>query len=126
MKLKSPEYWGETFLPKWKGVQWTWKRWVLLALAISVFADSFIVTGYDDRRGEGMLFLILGFRAAARAEPPASVLFACGCLVALGIAMSHGFIREVSLIWTPIEFGLLLFTLLSWRRGRRREDSGAN
>jgi hypothetical protein len=119
MKLKSPERWGEFFLPKWKGVNWTWKRWILLAFAASAFTDSFFAGGYADKRGEGMLFLILGFRAVARAEPPLSVLGAGSCLVALSAATSHGFAGETSLAWTLVELGLLLFILLTWRRGRK-------
>ena len=119
MKLKSPEHWGDFFLPRWRGVHWTSKRWLLLAIAVSVFADSFIAGGYADKRGEGMLFLILGFRAVARAEPPLSVLVAGGCLVTISAATSHGFVGEVSLVWTLVEFGLLLFVFLTWRWGSK-------
>lgn len=127
MRAKDTSRSGGFFLPRWKGVQWTWKRWLLLGLATLPFIDQFLmpVSRWDQSRGEGVLFLILGFRAAARSEPPPAVLIAGGCLVALGVATGHGFIREVSPVWTPIEFALLLFIFLSWRRGtRRRREPG--
>ena len=128
MRPNDQTHWGERFLPKWKGVQWTWKRCLLLALSVFPFADQFFVplSRWDDRRGEGMLFLILAFRAVARAEPTPSTLIASVGLIILGSATSHDLISEVSLVWTPVELGLLLFILLWWHRGNRDLDSGAN
>jgi hypothetical protein len=124
MKLKDPETWGEFFLPKWKGVKWTWKRWLLLAFAISMFVDSFIVPFSRDidpgRSGDGMLFLILGFRAASSSELPLSVVVAGGCLILLTLALNHGQLRSPSLIWTPIAVALLVFVVF-W--GRRKAKS---
>lgn len=59
---------------------------LLLAFAVSLFADSFIVPLSRDvdpgRAGDGMLFLILGFRAASKSELPLSVVVAGGGRVA--------------------------------------------
>lgn len=108
-------------LPSFRRIRWTWRRWLLLGLAIVPFVDQFLIpiSLWDDRRGEGMLFLILTFRAMASAEPPLAVAAACACLVALSAAMGHGVVREVSPVWTPIAFGLLIFIVLTWRKGRK-------
>jgi hypothetical protein len=126
MIFKDPESWGEKFLPKWKGVEWTRRRWLLLAFALSLFVDSFLVPFSRDvdpgRSGDGMLFLILGFRAASRSELPTSVVVAGGCLTVLVLALNHGLQRTPSFLWVPIAIFLLVFVMF-W--GRRRADKSS-
>ncbi len=121
MRRQEPQSWGPSFLPRFRGLRWTWRRWALLAFAVVSFCDQFFIPTprWDDSSGQGMLFLILGFRAVAAAEPPLVVLVAGGCQVALMTGISHGIVPEVSPVWTPIAFGLLIFILLTWRRGRK-------
>lgn len=120
MKIKNLENSEETLLPKWKGVQWTWERWLVLAFAISMFADSFLVpfshNADPGRAGDGLLFLILSFRAASRNELPLSVVVAAGCLAALTLALNHGLLKSPSLVWTPIAIVLLVFVMFWGRR----------
>lgn len=123
MKLQGPAHWGETLLPKWRGIQWTWGRGLLLAFAISLFVDSFLVPLSRDvdpgRAGDGVLFLILGFRAASRSDLPPSVVLAGGCLAALTLALNHGLLNSPSWIWTPIAI-FLIVVVMFWGRGRRK------
>lgn len=123
MKRRNPEARGSAFLPKFRRVHWTWKRWLLIAFSIVPFIDqSFIpLARWDNHSAEGMLFLILGFRAAAAAEPPLYVIVAAVGLVSLVAAISHGILPEVSPIWTPVGFALLFFIALTWRKGRKGE-----
>jgi hypothetical protein len=122
MKLKNPESWGETFLPKMIAVPWTWKRWLLFAFAMSMFVDSFLVPFSRDvdpgRSGDGMLFLILGFRAASRSELPLSVVISGGCLAALTLALNHGFLKSPISYWTLGAIVILLLVVMFW--GRRK------
>jgi hypothetical protein len=126
MKSNDSESWGETFLPKWKGMQWTWKRWLLLAFAMSVFVDSFIVPFSRDidpgRSGDGILFLILGFRAVSGSELPLSVVVAGGCLVALTLDLNHGQLKPPSLIGVPIAHVLAVLVMF-WGRRKAGEVS---
>jgi hypothetical protein len=50
------------------------------------------------RAGEGVLFLILGFRAVSRSELPISVVMAGTCLAAISASLNHGLLRSPSLI----------------------------
>jgi hypothetical protein len=101
---------------------------VLLVVALSSFVDSFFVPisrNVDPgRSSEGILFLILGFRAASRSEPPLSVLVAGVCLAALVAALNHGLLASPSWLWTPIGIFLVAFVLLWGRRWRDKPTSG--
>lgn len=94
----------------------------LLGIAILAFVDSLIIpysASLDPgRSGEGMLFLILGFRAVSRSEPPTSVIVAGAALAALVSCMNHGVVRSPSPFWTPLVILLLVLVLL-WGRGKR-------
>lgn len=115
---------GEKFLARWKGVAWTPRRWLLLAFGLSAFVDSFLVPLSRDvdpgRAGDGILFLILGFRAASRSELPVSVVVAGGCLTALALALNHG-LREPRFLWAIIAIFLIAF-LMFWGRGRKEKS----
>ena len=121
MRFRDQESWGEKFLPKWKGVEWTRQRWLLLAFALSLFVDSFLVPFSRDldpgRAGDGMLFLILGFRAASRSELPLSVVVAGGCLAALALALNHGLPETPRLLWAIVGIFLIAFVMF-WGRGK--------
>jgi len=121
MTVRNPDTKDATLLPTLRRVRWTWRRWVVLGLAVLPLIDQFFVpvSLWDLRRGEGVLFLVLIFRAMAPAQPPMAVLVACACLVAVSGAMGHGIVREVSPVWMPIALVLLLFLLFSWRWGRK-------
>jgi hypothetical protein len=125
MKLKDPTTWGGAFLPKPNRVEWTLRRWLLLAFAIAMLVDSFIVPFYGPvdpgGSGAGMLFLILGFRASSKRKLPASVVVAGGCAAALTWALNHRFLKSPSAVWTSLDFALVLFVVF-WGRGRR-DDS---
>jgi hypothetical protein len=127
MRFKDdPKSWGEKLLPKWRGVEWTRSRWLLLAFALSLFADSFLVPLSRDvdpgRAGDGMLFLILGFRAASRSELPLSVVVAGGCLTALALALNHGMRETPRFLWAIVGIFLIAFVMFG---GRRRRDKPA-
>jgi hypothetical protein len=119
----KPENWGEFFLPKWKGVKWTWKRWLFFAFAICAFVDQFFVPFYrgpdPGGSGDGMLFLILGFRVVSRSELPPSVVVAGGCLVGITLALNHGQLKSARLFLLPIVVALLVFVMF-W--GRRKAE----
>ena len=91
-----------------------------------MFVDSFLVPLSRDvdpgRAGDGMLFLILGFRAASRSELPLSVVVAGGCLTALAIALNHGLLETPRFLWTTVGICLIAFVMF-WGR-RRRERPG--
>src|SRR5712692_6265423 len=73
--------------PSWSTTRWTWSRISLLVFAVFSLVDSLFVPMSRDvdpgRASEGILFLILTFRAASRMELPVSVPVAGGCLAAL-------------------------------------------
>ena len=123
--IKAPQYWGKFFLPSWKGVRWTWKRWLLLAFAIAMLVDSFLVPFYGPvdpgGSGAGILFLILGFRASSRRKLPTSVVIAGGCTAALTWTLNHRLLKSPSVVWTPLDFLLVLYVVF-W--GRRRRGDG--
>ena len=124
--MKSLSEW--TKLPSWQVVQWTWKRIALFVVAFLSFVDSFFVPVSRNvdpgRSSEGILFLILGFRAASRSEPPLSVLVAGCCLAALVAALNHRLLASPSWLWTPIGFLLLAFVMFWGRRRTDKSDSG--
>src|SRR5277367_5771075 len=124
--MKTQEWWKDVLLPKQKKKQWTWQMIFLFCVAGLVFIDSFFVPFSQNldpgRSGEGMLFLILGFRAASRRELPTPVMIMGTLLAGLTSAMNHGLLKSPSWIWTPIMF-LLLAVVLLW--GRRLKDVDA-
>ena len=81
------------FLSQWHGITWTWRRFLLLGLAFFSLVDSRFIPFSPNvdpgRSSEGILFLILGFRAASRREPPAFVLVCGACLATLVAALNH-------------------------------------
>ena len=121
MRLLNPGTWGQAFLPKWRRVPWTWKRNLMLAFAASVLVDSFFVPfsrGVDPGgAGDGVLFLILAFRAASRRGVSLPVVFIGGSLTALTLALNHRLLRSPSPIWTPLAI-LLLLVVIFWRPRR--------
>lgn len=128
MRFKDPEGWGEKFLPRWRGVKWTRRRLFLLAFAFSLFVDSFLVPFSRDvdpgRAGDGMLFLILGFRAASTSELPLSVVIAGGCLTALTLVLNHVVQKAPSFVWAPVAIFLLAFVMFWGRRKKDKSTSG--
>jgi hypothetical protein len=126
VKFNDKVSWGEKLLPKWKGVEWTRGRLLLLTFALSLFVDSFLVPFSRDvdpgRAGDGMLFLILGFRAASRSELPLSVIIAGGCLTALTLFLNHVVQKAPSFVWAPIAILLLAFVMF-WGRGKRGKSN---
>ncbi len=130
MTFKNSESWGEKFLPKWKGVEWTPRRWLLLAFGLAAFVDSFLVPLSRDvdpgRTGDGMLFLILGFRAASTSELPRSVVVAGGCLAALAIALNHGLRETPRFLWAIIGIFLIAFVMFWGRRRKERHAESEN
>jgi hypothetical protein len=116
----KPGQWQKILLPAWPPTEWTWRRAALLAIAVFSLIDSFFVPMSRDvdpgRASEGILFLILGFRAVSRSELPVSILIAGGCLSALVAGLNHSLIRSPSLMWTPVVIILLLYVLLGGRR----------
>lgn len=112
MKLLALETWRDALLPKSKRVKWTWKKCLLFAFAISMLVDSFLVPFHGEvdpgGAGAGMLFLILGFRAASASNLPLSVVLAGGCSVALTLAMNHRVLKSPSILWTSIAIVLTL------------------
>jgi hypothetical protein len=97
---------------------------MIFLLGVAVFSgiDSFFVPFPRDldpgRSGEGILFLVVGFRAVSRSELPTSVLVMATCLAALISCMNHGLLNSPSLIWTVIAV-FLLIGVLFWGRGSR-------
>ncbi len=127
----KPGQWQKILLPSWPPTEWTWRRAALLAIAVFSLIDSFFIPISRDvdpgRASEGILFLILGFRAVSRSELPLSIVVAGGCVSALVAALNHSLIRSPSLVWTPLAIILLLFVLLGGRRKRgesRSEGAG--
>jgi len=118
---------NEFFLPKWKPLNWTVGRILLLAIAAASFIDSLFIPLSRDvdpgRSATGLLFLVLGFRAVSKIEPARSILSAAACLTILISLLNHGILRSPSLVWTPIVIGLLFFVAL-W--GRQKKTSSAD
>lgn len=115
MKFKDHVSWAGVFLPKPRYPRMTWKRWLLLTFAMSIFVDQFFVRGYYNKSDEGILVLILAFRAVSRSELPIFVLIAGAVAAALTSATSHGLLRASSIIWA-LAIGLLLLVVMFWHR----------
>ena len=117
--MKKQWTWGEFLLPSWKPKQWTWRMIFLLSVASFSFIDSLFIPisrNVDPgRSGEGVVFLILGFRAVSRSGLPISVVAAGTCLAALTAGLNHGLIKSPSLLWTPIAL-LLAVVVMFWGR----------
>lgn len=113
--------WQKTLLPRWLATRWRWGKISLLGIAVFSLADSIFVPISREvdpgRSSEGILFLILTFRAASRTELPVSVLVAGGCLAALVAALNHRLIQSPSVLWTPLTILLLVFVMV-WRVGQ--------
>jgi hypothetical protein len=115
----------QSFLQRW---EWrrisTWRRMSLLCIAIFTFVGSLFIPVFRDvdpgRASEGILFLVLGFRAASKSELPTSVVVAGGCLAALVSALNHKLLVSPSWIWTPLAFILLAFVMFWGRRGSNK------
>ncbi len=109
------------YIPRWPSIHWTWGRISLLAFALFSLVDSLFIPMSRDvdpgRASEGILFLILTFRAASRFELPMPVLIAGGCLSVLVSALNHRLMTSPSLIWTPAALVLLAIVIL-WDRVR--------
>src|SRR5258708_26197370 len=72
----------------WTKTDWSWPRTTLLVIALLAFVDSFFVPISRDvdlgRSAEGLLFLIICFRAVSRRKiPPSSLVIARAFLAAL-------------------------------------------
>jgi hypothetical protein len=110
-------------LPKWKSwskSEWSWRRTSLLVMAGIALVDSLFIPMSRDvdpgRSAEGILFLVLGFRAASRRiDPPGSVVIAAAGLVALTASLNHMLLKSPSWIWTPAGFLLLAFVMFKGR-----------
>lgn len=118
MKFKDPASWGKTFIPKPKYPRMTWKRWLLLAFAIALFVDQFFVHGAYDKSDDGIVFLILAFRAVSRSELPIFVLITGTAAAVLTSAVGHHFLRDTGLLWT-VAIGVLLLVTMFWHRCTR-------
>ena len=119
--------WKEFFLPKWEKRRWTWRMIFLLSVAVFSAVDSFFVPISRDvdpgSAGEGMLFLILGFRALSRSELPILVLAVGTGLAVLASCCNHGIVKS-SLVWMCLIVPSLLVVLF-WGRGTRKQTERA-
>jgi hypothetical protein len=122
--MKPQRAWEKIFLPRWEKTEWTWRRIFLLSVAVILLIDSFFVpfSRHLDpgRSGEGILFLIVGFRAASKSELPISVVVMGTCLAALAISMNHGLLKSPSLVWTSLAI-LLTALVFFWGRGNHKQ-----
>jgi hypothetical protein len=117
-----PETWQRFLLPKWEKRQWTWKKIFLLSVAVACEIDSFFFVPFSrdldpGRSGEGILFLIIGFRALSRSELPTSVVVMGTCLAALTSGMNHGLLKAHNFFWMETVFFLLAMVMF-WGRGK--------
>ena len=116
-------------LPSWVATRWTRGKILLLVFAVFSLIDSLFVPMSRDvdpgRSSEGILFLILTFRAASPTELPLSVLIAGGLLSALVAALNHRMLTSPSVVWTPLGFALLAFFLLWGRRKPKGSHSNS-
>src|ERR1700688_1769884 len=110
--MKNAGAWQEIALPRWAQRRWTWRNIFLLAVSVFLFVDSFLVPISRDvdpgRSGEGIIFLIVAFRAVSSSELPISVLVMGTCLAALASSMNHRMLKSPSLIWTSIGIVLMV------------------
>ena len=130
--MKIQRTWGRTLLPRLEKKQWTWKMIFLLCVAVFLFVDSFFVPTSRNldpgRSGEGILFLIIGFRAVSGRKLPISVVIVGTCLAALTSSLNHGLLKSPSWVWTSLGLLLVVFVMF-WNRGepiswpRPKDDS---
>lgn len=124
--MRPQNAWEKFFLPRWEKTEWTWRRILLLSVAVILFIDSFFVPFSRDldpgRSGEGILFLIVGFRAASKSELPVSVVVIGTCLAGLVISMNHGLLKSPSLVWTSVGILLTVLVLFWGRRNHKKVD----
>jgi hypothetical protein len=99
--MKTRLWWKDFLLPKEKKKQWTWQMISLFCVAVILFIDSCFVPFSENLdpggSGEGAMFLILGFRAAARRDLPNPVMVMGTLLAGLTIGMNHGLLKSPSL-----------------------------
>jgi hypothetical protein len=100
---------------------------VLLSFAVFSAVDSFFIPISRDldpgSAGEGMLFLILGFRALSRSELPILVVAVGSCLAVLASCFNHRIVKS-----SPVWMWLIvpsLFVVLFWGRGTRKQTERA-
>jgi hypothetical protein len=110
----------DALLPKWEKTStllWSRHRIMLLAIAVAAFVDSFYVPISRDvdpgRSAEGLLSLIIGFRAVAASTPTLPVIISAGCLATLIAALNHILLKPASWLSTVVAL-LLLFIVLFW------------
>lgn len=130
MKFSDPTTWGNTFLPKPKYPRMTWNRWLMLVFAAALFVDQFFVPFHGKvdpgGAGDGMLFLIVAFRAVSKSSLPLSVVFAGGLLAALALTMNHGLFASPSWAWTPVGIFLILVVMFWHRRQLEQAEAPSN
>src|SRR5258707_9147880 len=118
-RVKTEQTWKRFLLPKWEKRQWTWKMIFLLGVAVFSAIDSLFVPFSRDldpgRSGEGLLFLIIGFRALSGSELPTSVVVMGTCLAALTSGMNHGLLKAHNFVWMGTAFFLLAMVMFWWR-----------
>jgi hypothetical protein len=121
--MKIQQTWERILLPKWEKKHWTPRMVFLLCVAVFLFIDSFFVPFRQDldpgRAGEGIAFLILGFRAVANGNLPISVVVMGTCMAALVSSMNHGLLKSPSFLWTPVGILLMVLVMFWGRKGRR-------
>ena len=105
-------------LPRWRGVTWTWRRILLLGIGVFCLVDSLFIpvsANVDPgRSSEGILFLILVFRAASKSELPTFVLVSGACLATLVASLNHRLLA--SSFFLDIAAILLLAIVMFWGR----------
>src|SRR6266550_3378323 len=118
--MKIQRTWERILLPRLEKKQWTWKMIFLLCVAVFLFVDSFFIPASQNldpgRSGEGILFLIIGFRAVSGRNLPISVVILGTCLAALTSGLNHGLLKSPSWVWTFLGLLLVVFVMF-WNRG---------
>jgi hypothetical protein len=114
----------EFFLPSWDPIKWTAERVLLLCVAVAVLIDSLLIPVSSDvdpgRSGAGILFLVLGFRAASKIKPGKIVLGAGLCIAMLTSLLNHRVLKASSWIWTTA--GIILVVIVTfWGRGKKTQ-----
>jgi hypothetical protein len=130
--MRIQRKWESILLPRFEKTQWTGKKIFLLCVAVFLLVDSFFIPASRNldpgRSGEGILFLIIGFRAVSGRKLPISVAILGTCLAALTSALNHGLLKSPSFAWTFLGILLVLFVMF-WNRGepiglsRPKDDS---
>jgi hypothetical protein len=119
--MKTPWKWNKSFfLPRLETL-WTCNKIVLLVIALFALVDSLFIPFRRDvdpgGSSEGILAIILTFRATRNIAPPLSVLVAGGCLVVLVAALNHQLISP-GFLWTIGGVLLLTFVMFSFRQSQ--------